>query len=220
MKQSLELKQQVVSNLIKGRITKKQAQELLGCKRATIYRYLTKAAKGGLHALEDGRGGNHCKLTPKELSKILKAKEEGNWRSARKVLEIVNTQKVSERRVQQIWVEHGLNHPNLERLKPIQRFVAKNPNDLWQADIMGKIYFPYLVNPYTGERGCWAYLIANLDDCSRFVLGAKWFAKQTQINVFRVWYHCLLRWGLPEKMLQDEGTQYKSQKPFSQTTYQ
>lgn len=219
-KLNLEVKQQIIAKLLKRKITVKEASNQLGCKRQTIYNYLNKAARGGLAALKDGRHSNNYKLTPKQISEVLRKKEQGSWRSARKALEITNIQSISERRVQQIWAEHGLNHPNLERLKPIVRFVAKEPNDLWQADIMGKVYFPLLRNPHTGELGCWAYLIANLDDHSRFILGGKFFSKQTQMNVFRVWYQCLLRWGLPKAMLQDEGTQYRSQKPFSQTTYQ
>lgn len=105
-------------------------------------------------------------------------------------------------------MKHGLNQLNVERLKPITRFVAKEPNDLWQADIQGKMYFPYL-----GD----AYLIANIDDHSRFILGAKWFSRQTQMNVFRVWYHCLFRWGLPKRMLHDKGSQYKANARFTQT---
>lgn len=101
-KQNLEFKQQVVAKLIKGVISQKEAQELLGCKRITIYRYLNKVAVGGMQALKDGRHGNNCKLTPKQLLEVIKKKEEGNWRSARKVLELTNISTITERRVQQI----------------------------------------------------------------------------------------------------------------------
>ena len=182
IKQSLDFKQDVLRRVLKRKITKAEAAELLGCKVQTIYNYLDKATKGGLEALKDGRHSNNYKLTPGELSKVLTFKKHGAWRSARKVLEITNIPSVSVRRVQQIWVENDLNQLNVERLEPIVRFVAKEPNDLWQADIQRKMYFPYL-----GD----AYLIANIDDHSRFILGAKWVFRQTQMNVFRVWYTCL-----------------------------
>lgn len=208
---NLEFKQQVIAKLIKGVISNKEAQELLGCKRLTIFRYVKKVAQGGLQALKDQRHGNNYKLTPKHLLEVIRKKKDGGWRSARKVLEITNIFSVSTRRVQQIWVEHGLNQLNIGRLNPIQRFVAKEPNDLWQADIQGKMYFPLL------NGGCWAYLIANIDDHSRFILGAKWFSRQTQMNVFRVWYHCLFRWGLPKRMLHDKGSQYKANSKYTQS---
>lgn len=207
-KVNLKFKQEIIRKLLKHQITVKQATEELSCSRQTIYRYLETSAQFGLEALKDKRHGNNYKLTSKQLLGVIKEKKDGNWRSARKVLERTNINVVSTRRVQQIWVKHGLNQLNVERLKPIVRFVAKQPNDLWQADIQGKIHFPYL-----GD----AYLIANIDDHSRFILGAKWFSRQTQINVFRVWYHCLFRWGLPKRMLHDKGSQYKANARFTQT---
>lgn len=208
IKQNLEFKQQVIAKLLKGKITTQKAADLLGCKRLTVYRYRNKVTTSGLDVLKDGRRSNNHKLNKKELLNVLDTKNKGFWRSARKALELTNISSVSVRRVQQIWVEYGLNQLNVERLKPIIRFVAKHPNDLWQADIQGKMYFPYL-----GD----AYLIANIDDHSRFILGAKWFSRQTQMNVFRVWYHCLFRWGLPKKMLHDKGSQYKANSRFTQT---
>lgn len=208
IKQSLEFKKQVIGKLLKRKITIKDACGLLDCKRQTIYNYLSRVMSGGLESLKDGRHSNNYKLSSGELSKVISFKKHGHWRSARKVLEITNISKVTPRRVRQIWVEYGLNKLNVERLKPITRFVAKEPNDLWQADIQGKMYFPYL-----GD----AYLIANIDDHSRFILGAKWFSRQTQMNVFRVWYHCLFRWGLPKRMLHDKGSQYKANSRFTQT---
>lgn len=208
IKQSLDFKQDVLRKVLKRKITKTEAAKLLGCKVQTIYNYLDKVTKGGLDALKDNRHSNNYKLSSGELSKVLSFKKHGHWRSARKVLEITNISSVTPRRVRQIWVEYGLNKLNVERLKPIVRFVAKEPNNLWQADIQGKMYFPYL-----GD----AYLIANIDDHSRFILGAKWFSRQTQMNVFRVWYHCLFRWGLPKKMLHDKGSQYKANSRFTQS---
>lgn len=107
----------------------------------------------------------------------MQIKGKGRWRSARKAIELTGVNIVGIRQIQKIWVKYGLNRENIERLKPLARFVAKYPNDLWQADIQGKMWFPHL-----GE----AYLILVIDDCSRFVLGGKWFSSQTQMNVFRV----------------------------------
>ncbi|MEK6808833.1 MAG: DDE-type integrase/transposase/recombinase [Nanoarchaeota archaeon] len=213
---SLEFKQEIVRKVLQGKLSKVDAAKELGCKTQTVFNYLNKVNKNGLKALKDGRHGNNYKLTSKLLLEVIKEKRDGLWRSARKVLEIINISSVSTRRVQQIWVEHGLNQLNVERLKPITRFVAKESNDLWQADIQGKIYFP-LLHGGNSEVGCWAYLIANIDDHSRFILGAKWFSRQTQMNVFRVWYHCLFRWGLPKRMLHDKGSQYKANAKYTQT---
>lgn len=201
-------KQEIVRKVLKGKLKKKEAQQILACSRQTLYRYLCQAVEQGITSIVDKRGGNNHKLTSKQESDLVTIKQQGRWRSARKALELTNLNHISTRRVQQIWVNHKLHQENIERLKPLQRFVAKYPNDLWQADIQGKMHFPFL-----GD----AYLILVLDDHSRFILGGKWFSNQTQMNVFRVWYHCLFQWGLPRRMLQDRGSQYKANARFTQT---
>lgn len=205
---SLAEKQQIVSKVVKRRLNRKEACFSLHCSQRTLSRYISTVVEHGLGALVDKRGGNNRKLTAKQEKELVRIKRQGRWRSARKALELTGIGGVSPRRVQQIWVEHNLHQENVERLKPITRFVAKYPNELWQADIQGKVRFPFL-----GE----AYLILVTDDHSRFILGGKWFSSQTQMNVFRVWYHCLFQWGLPKKMLQDKGSQYKANSRYTQT---
>ncbi len=211
LKKELSFKQEIVGKLFKGKISRKEATKFLDCSGKTIIRYLARAEKGGLGALRDKRHSNNRKLSPKQEKELVKIKEEGGWRSARKALEITGITNVKARQVQRLWVKHNLHRENIERLKPIVRFVAPYPNDLWQSDIQGKLHFSFL-----GD----AYLIATIDDHSRFILGAKWFSQQTQMNVFRVWYHCLFQWGLPKSMLQDKGSQYKSTNPKGEATYE
>lgn len=208
IRRELSVKQEAIRKVIKGRTDKKEAARLLGCSTKTINRYITKVGTGGLDALRDHRHSNYHKVSTKQQHDLIAIKKQGRWRSARKALELTGITGISPRRVQQLWVAHNLHQENMERLKPIQQFVAKYPNDLWQADIQGKLHFPYL-----GD----AYLIATIDDHSRMILGGKWFSSQTQMNVFRVWYHCLFQWGLPKKMLQDKGSQYKAHARYTQT---
>jgi len=208
LKKELSFKQDIVGKLLKGKISRKEAGQSLSCSKKTIVRYLTRVEKGGLEALRDKRHSNNHKLSPKQEKELVKIKEEGRWRSARKALELTGIAVIKLRQVQRIWVKHNLHQENIERLKPIIRFVAPYPNDLWQSDIQGKLHFPFL-----GD----AYLIATIDDHSRFILGGKWFSSQTQMNVFRVWYHCLFQWGLPKAMLQDKGSQYKANSRYTQT---
>jgi transposase len=205
---SLEFKQETIQRLLKKRIARKEACTLLNCSQRTISRYITVVVNKGIEGLKDKRGGNNRKLVSAQVQKLVDTKQVGPWRSARKALELTGITSVTPRRVQQLWVGHHLHQENTQRLKPITRFVAAYPNDLWQADIQGKMFFPFI-----GD----AYLVLVKDDHSRFILGGKWFSNQTQINVFRVWYHCLFQWGLPKKMLQDRGSQYKANARYTQT---
>lgn len=56
-------------------------------------------------------------------------------------------------------VKHHLERTSLPPVKPIHRFEAAEPNDLWQIDIQGKVSFPFI-----GDL----LLIMVKDDHSRF----------------------------------------------------
>lgn len=205
---TLNQKQEVIQKLLLSRLDKNEASKLLKVKIRSINRYINLVARSGLGVLEDKRHGNNHKLSPKQGKELVRIKKKGPWRSARKAIELTGVNTVGIRQIQKLWVKHGLHRENIERLKPLVRFVAKYPNELWQADIQGRMSLPHI-----GD----AYLILVIDDHSRFILGGKWFSNQTQMNVFRVWYHALFTWGLPKKMLQDKGSQYKANARYGQT---
>lgn len=190
----------LIKDLLKERISKQEAAGELRTTIRTVERYVSRFLEKGPEGLIDCRGGNNRKLTPRDERSIVRLKKEGPWRSARKIRDMLRLG-VHQTTVWRVEVKYGVQHLNYERIKPIIRFVAPAPNDLWQADIMGKIKFPKL--------GI-VYLIATIDDHSRFILSGKWFRKQTKINVFRVWYHALCHYGLPRAMLQDKGSQYRA----------
>ena len=137
-------------------------------------------------------------------------KEKDRWRSARNIRDELKF-KVSEQHVRRILLKAGLGRENIKRVKAITRFEASYPNEMWQTDIMGKILFPNL--------GI-LYLIATLDDHSRFVPAGRWFKTQGRMNVFVIWYESLARWGIPNKMLQDKGSQYKARTRFGTADYE
>lgn len=184
------LVREAIAEVLKGRFSRTEAAKKLSVHKRTIRRYLAQAIQEGLESLGETRGGNHRKLTPSQKVKIRQKKKEGPWRSARWIRDHLNlpVHEVT------VWRALGeLNHLNVLQLKPIQRFEAEYPNQLWQTDIMGKMFFPK-INHYL-------YLIATLDDHSRFCLSGKWYQKQSKMNVFSCWYQALAHWGLPEAIL-------------------
>lgn len=190
----------LIKDLLKGRVSRQGVADELGITIRTVERYVNSFMEKGPQGLTDRRRSNNRKLTLRDERSIVKLKKEGPWRSARKIRDMLKLG-IHPSTVWRVEVKYGVQHLNYKRIKPIVRFVAPAPNDLWQADIMGKVKLPKL--------GV-VYLIATIDDHSRFVLSAKWFRKQSKINVFRVWYHALCHYGLPRAMLQDKGSQYKA----------
>ncbi len=200
----------VIRDCLKGKLATRQAAITLKCTRRTIRRYKIRFLKNGPQGLIDQRSSNHRKLTAGQLKEIKKLKKTGAWRSCRHIRDRLFLP-VHEHTVWRVLSQAGLMHLNAERLKPLQRFVAQYPNDLWQADIMGKMKFPHLG---------YVYLIACIDDHSRFILSSNWYLRQTKQNVFFVWYAAMRHWGVPDAMLQDRGSQYKARTRIGQADYQ
>ena len=210
MKYPVEKRQEVINRLLKKEIGKDRAAELLACTKRTIENYVQAFLKEGGAGLVDHRHSNNVKLTEEKKRTVIGLKKQDRWRSARNIRDRLKLT-VDESTVRRVLQRAGLARENRGRIKPLQRFEAEKPNDLWQTDIMGKIDFP--------KAGI-LYLIATLDDHSRFCPAGRWFKTQGKLDVFRIWYESLERWGLPKAMLQDEGSQYKARTRFGAADYQ
>lgn len=210
MKVPFEIKVALIKNLFAGKLTQIEVLKKLSVTDRTLRRLKSRYLHKGPQGLIDQRGGNHQKLRPQDRANICQLKREGSWRSARFIKDRLKLS-VQPRTVWEVLAKANLTHLNVRRLKPLIRFRAKFPNDLWQTDIMGRMRFPHLDI---------CYLIATLDDHSRFGLSARWFKTQRKMNVFSVWYAALAGWGKPAAMLQDKGSQYHPRTQFGETDYQ
>lgn len=210
MKYPVEKRLDVIKALLAEEINVVKATKLLSCSRRSIERYRRAFVQKGEAGLKDHRHSNYLKLSEKQKEALIALKRKDRWRSARNIRDELKLP-LSEHQIQRILVAKGLGRENLKRVKAIIRFEAEYPNDLWQTDIMGKIAFKNL--------GI-LYLIATLDDHSRFVPAGRWFKTQGKMNVFQIWYESLSKCGLPNAMLQDEGSQYKARVRFGTADYE
>ena len=195
---------------MRGVISRLEAARGLEVSLRTIKRYLRRYLEGGDEALRDRRRGHNRKLTERDEAQIVACKGERVHRSARFIRDHLKLL-VSEEAVRLVLVKHGLNRISLPAVKPIQRFVAEEPNDLWQIDIMGRVRFPLV-----GDL----YLILALDDHSRFILSGAFFFRQFKLNVFLVLYRAFVRWGIPKAILSDSGSQFKSHHGQGEADYE
>lgn len=210
MKRPIEERQTVLLSFLAGEISKENAANLLGCSKRTIEIYRNAYREKGKEGLIDHRHSNYYKLSQIQRDTIVALKKKDRWRSGRNIRDYLRLP-VHRRTINTIFQVEGLSRENNKRVKAIIRFEAEAPNDLWQTDIMGKITFKNL--------GI-LYLIATLDDHSRFVPAGRWFRTQGKMNVFQIWYESLSKCGLPDSMLQDEGSQYKARARFGTTDYE
>jgi transposase InsO family protein len=86
------------------------------------------------------------------------------------------------------------------RNKPvIRRFERSKPGELWQTDITS------FVLPRYSQR---VYLVAFMDDYSRYIVAWKLGVKQTTDFVQEALLEGIQRFGKPEELLSDQGRQY------------
>jgi transposase InsO family protein len=85
-------------------------------------------------------------------------------------------------------------HPERER-----RFERADPNSLWQTDL-----FTFILKRQNRR----VYLVAFMDDHSRFIVGYGLHASQSSALVIEVLRASLGAYGVPQEILTDNGTQY------------
>ena len=178
-----------------------------GKSERTIYRWLRNHHKKNSpdqHILKKVHNRTR-KYPPKIFTRIIELKKEIPQRSApivRKLLkkEFSNTIP-SLSTIYKYFDKQGLIYKNRNRRQGYIKFERSKPNDLWQIDIAGVQTVGHL------EK---LYLIALLDDNSRFIVAAEYFKDQKGINVVKVIRNAVLAYGRPNQIVADNGTQFKN----------
>jgi transposase InsO family protein len=81
----------------------------------------------------------------------------------------------------------------------VKHFERARPNQLWQTDL-----FTFMLKRQNRR----VYLVAFMDDHSRFIVGYGLHASQSGVLVLEVLRAALASYGAPEEILTDNGTQY------------
>jgi len=89
--------------------------------------------------------------------------------------------------------------PTAPHEPPVRSFERAKPNQLWQTDL-----FTFVLKRQNRR----VYLVAFLDDHSRFVVGYGLHASQSTALVLEVFRAAITGFGTPQEVLTDNGTQY------------
>jgi putative transposase len=184
--------------------------ELKKIPKQTLARWIRIHRKFGEEGLENNKPRAKEIIINSNFEQYVLLKWKERKRSAHKLWICLKMEgyNVSERQIQKIFKKHGLKM-NL-RKRPFQiKFVKyewPKPNMLWHTD--------WTVCPFTGKQ-----LIAFIDDHSRFIIHAEYFDNATTENTLIAFKKAIKKYGKPEAMLTDNGTQFtpaRSEKgPFS-----
>ncbi len=85
-----------------------------------------------------------------------------------------------------------------------RHFEAPHPNDIWQSDVM---HGPYIM---VDGRPRKTYLIAIIDDHSRFIIFAKFYMAESRENFLDCLRQGILTRGLPQTLYIDNGSCFKA----------
>lgn len=212
-------KMEVVEARRKG-LTIEEVQKLFGVCTHALYKWVDAYETGGLTALEQTshRGGARSpspKVQAAEqlLESVTKAEPQAGIAKVQGALYRRGFLNLAKETVRKLLMRQGKAPQSVVRrrrnLPPkIKTFERAAPNDLWQTDIMTfMIKGQYRV-----------YVIAFLDDHSRFIVGWGLHRFQTTAHVLEVFRAALEKHGAPKEVLSDNGRQYYTWRGKSQFT--
>lgn len=171
--------------------------------------YRERGEEGLRFLLPPGAGGRkkRARLPGPVVDKILELKRENPWWGIKRIAQVLRRMfflQASPESVRLRLHEAGLmqrrqrakSRRNLTRPRFFER---ATPNQMWQSDI-----FTFRLG------GRYAYLIAFMDDYSRFVVAADLFRSPTAQAVIEVYRVAAGEYQPPKEMLTDNGRQYAS----------
>lgn len=185
----------------------RQVCERFGISRTTGYKILKRYRAEGVAGLADrSRRPHHSpqQTAPEIEAAVLAVRVQHPTWGGRKIAAVLQRQRIaapSPSTITEILRRHGqLDPDSAPKHRPVQRFVATAPNELWQLDFKGDLRL---------VQGT-VYPLSVLDDHSRFALGLVACPDRQQTTVQAQLTRLFQRYGLPRRILTDNGPPWGS----------
>ena len=196
---------------------KAQICEQAGLSERTIRRYLAAYRKEGFEGLKPkGKDRHGGAISPQLLEEAILLRREVPTRSVAQIIQILEWEglarpgELKRSTLQEKLAEKGYSSRHMRLYSDTgvaaRRFQHKYRNQLWHSDIK---YGPYLPIGPNGENKQ-VYLVAFLDDATRFVLHAGFYPTMDQRIVEQGFRQSIQTYGVPESVYFDNGKQYKT----------
>ena len=188
-------------------LTNAEIAQILGISTRTVIRWKQSKEDQDSPVCQKPKHKRKRKRTYPEstFKRILELKEEMSARSSsgihRLLLQELQADCPSISTIRKFLHAKGYSAKKSVRREGYIKFERAKPNDLWQIDIAGV----QTVGPL-GKL----YLIAILDDCSRYIVGAHYFPSQVGVNVLTVIRDAIMGYGCPNQMIADNGSQFRN----------
>lgn len=167
--------------------------------KRTIYYLRERYRKGGYNALEPHpRGRKKEPLNSNFITLVIDEWRRYKCGSHKMWLRLKSKGfNVSQRKIQEIFNENGFRTNKRSRPQQLSfvRYEREKPHELWHTD--------WTICPFTKQ-----YLIAFIDDCTRLLVHAEYFAHATTENTLLAFKNAIRKHGKPEAILTDNGPQF------------
>lgn len=170
----------------------------------TMKSWIDRYEEFGINGLLNKPRGSYKPVSDETKRIVVDIKIEKRSRSGRKVRDIVRDDHDISLHRQTIWrilKEAGENKREKQNFKVYHDHERTRPNSLWQIDFMDAMMI---------EGVGMVYLLAIIDDYSRYMVGASFVTEMTEQNVLELLWETIERHGMPLQIYSDQGTQFKS----------
>src|ERR1019366_4527970 len=204
-----EAKRKAVEAFAKSGESVEDFGKIWGVSGRVLSRWLKQYREGGPKALE-GRGGRkkgRKPLAPALIEQIVNVKSQFPEFGLRKVRDFMarfKGLKASTHQIRRVAKEEKLPAGKVptrrwKKKAVVRRFERAKPGEMWQSDITSFNLTRYSLK---------VYLVAFVDDHSRYVVSWKLGLRQTQELVNECLLEGIQRFGKPKEVLTDQGRQY------------
>jgi putative transposase len=187
-----------------------------GLSERTLRRYVAAFKRGGFESLvpSERKDKGNSRAIPSEVLKLAaELRQELPSRSAERIQQILAAEGHA---VARSTLERQLRRQGLSgrEIKAAQKSVASRRfnrvgrNTLWQADLK---YGPYLADPQHPGQKTRTYLVALIDDATRLVVQAEFYANQRLPVLEDALRKAIVRCGVPDNLYVDNGKIFISQ---------
>lgn len=190
--------------------------ERKGLSERTLRRYLAAFRRAGFDSLVPGGRkdkGSSKAIAEEVLQMAAELRQELPSRSAERIQQLLAAQghRVSRSTLERQLRQRGLSGKEIKathKAVASRRFNRVGRNTLWQADLK---YGPYLADRQLPDKKIRTYLVALIDDATRLVVQAEFYAHQKLPVLEDALRKAIVRCGVPDNLYVDNGKIFISQ---------
>ena len=200
-----------------SKLSAREFGEMVGVSQHTLYKWKARFEAEGPAGLADQqrgapKGSRLPQATRRAIVMLKEAHPDWGQERIRDVLLRGEGFAASPGAIARVLEEEGWvvqDTPTQPHPPKVQRFERSRPNELWQTDL-----FTFTLKREARR----VYLVAFMDDFSRYIVGFGLHASSSGALVREVFSSAIANFGAPEEVLTDNGTQYHTWRGTSEFT--